>query len=140
MRGEIEFQRRHRDKIALHRVDVGAFAQLGRVTAEAQPVIWQAAPVGTLLDAEIVGELALAVTRMPSTSAGGQLGKFRLRNVPTGRSTASSFFKQRRRQRLCRLVGDDALAVLDVVGLAERDRLDAEQRAFHGAGDGARNR
>ena len=60
VRGEIELQRRHRDEIALHGVKVGAFAQLRRVAAEAQPVIRQAAPVGPLLDAEIVGELALA--------------------------------------------------------------------------------
>jgi len=57
VRGEIELQRRHRDEVALHGVDVCTFAQLRHVAAETQPVIRKAATVGALLDDE--GELAV---------------------------------------------------------------------------------
>ena len=113
MRGEVEFERRHRDEVALHRVKVGALAQFGRVAAKAQPVIRQAAPVRPLLDAEIVGELALAGDARALDLVGLAAREVQVEEGAYRQIDGEQLLEQRRRQRLGCLVGNDALLVLD---------------------------
>src|SRR5579883_1641586 len=130
-----ERYRRHRDEAAAHGGDVGLLVVLVLARRVADPVVGAAARVDAFDD--VAAEAAHALARDPHALDGGRcyVGKVdvdeHVLGPPHGQHLAHHVGAVMR--------GGRPLHRLAVhVGLAEGDRRDSEQAAFHGAGNGTR--